>query len=128
MAPKLMKDVHTVGELIRRVREERDLTQTDVARIIGASQSRVAKWEANAHQMKFTDAVTFADALNVPLEWLVEAAKREKASTPKSESRVARPEGFEPPTFWSVVDELSLAEQVNAIFDSLYADAIRCYG
>ncbi|WP_449279837.1 helix-turn-helix transcriptional regulator [Leucobacter sp. GX0328] len=83
MTPPLATDVLSFADLIKTVRAERDLTQTDVARLLGVTQATVANWESGKHDMKLPQAVEFAEQLSVPVEWLIEAVKREKASTPK---------------------------------------------
>ncbi|WP_084705433.1 helix-turn-helix domain-containing protein, partial [Leucobacter chironomi] len=83
MAPQLTTEVHSVGELIRATRAERDLSLRDVARLIGSTDASVSNWERGKHQITLGNAIKFAEELNIPIEWMIEAMKREMASTPK---------------------------------------------
>lgn len=87
MAPQLTTEVHSVAELIKATRTERDLSLRDVARLVGSTDVSVSNWERGKHQIKLGDAIRFADELNIPIEWMIEAMKREMAPIPKDESQ-----------------------------------------
>ncbi len=87
MAPKLDTDVQTLGGLINAVRVERDLSTRDMARLLDTSNVTVSNWERGKHQMKLGDAIRFAEEFGLPIEWMIEAMKREMASTPKGEGQ-----------------------------------------
>lgn len=87
MAPKLDTEVQTVGQLIKTTRRQRDLSTRDMARILNTTNATVSNWETGKHSMKLSDAITFAEEMGIPVEWLIEAVKREKALTPKGEGQ-----------------------------------------
>ncbi len=87
MAPQLMTEVQSVGQLIKITRAERDLSLKDVARLIGSTDASVSNWEHGKHQIKLGDAIRFAEEMNIPIEWMIEAMKREMASIPKDEGQ-----------------------------------------
>ena len=91
---------------IRVARVGAGLDQEQIAVACGTSRGTVSNWELGRHQIKLTDAVRLAAATGVTLEWLAEGVETEMAPTANSGSHAARPEGFEPPTFWSVVEPL----------------------
>lgn len=55
----------TPGEALKMIRELQDLTQADLAKITGISQSNISALESNARQMGRDRAMTFAKALKV---------------------------------------------------------------
>lgn len=114
---------------IKIARVGADFDQAQLAERVGVSRQTIGHWERGGSQPPLGAAVKLAQVTGVTLDWLAEGVSaNEETPTANDGGVAARPEGFEPPTFWSVVDEVSIGDQVNAIFDSLYADAIRCYG
>lgn len=55
----------TPGEALKMLRELQGLTQADLAKITGISQSNISALESNASQMGRERAITFAKALKV---------------------------------------------------------------
>ena len=53
----------TVGQNIRRVRETAGLTQSDLARMIGSTQSQIGKYERGVQDMSLSRLVQIAEAL-----------------------------------------------------------------
>lgn len=57
------------GEEIRRIREEKRLTQLYVAKVVGVTTDTVSRWENNRYPtMRRDNAIKLAEALEVPLE------------------------------------------------------------
>lgn len=55
----------TVGQNIRRVRETAGKTQSDLAQMIGSTQSQIGKYERGAQDMTLTRLIQIAEALSV---------------------------------------------------------------
>lgn len=55
----------TPGEALKMIRELQELTQADLAKITGISQSNISALESNARQMGRERAIIFAKALKV---------------------------------------------------------------
>lgn len=53
------------GEALKMIRELQALTQTDLAKLTGISQSNISALESNAKQMGRERAIVFAKALKV---------------------------------------------------------------
>ena len=60
-----------LGRNIAEMRKWRDLTQRDLAKILGISQSHVAKWETDKAQPRSKTLEEIAKALNVSVEELL---------------------------------------------------------
>ena len=85
-----------------------DLKQDELAQRIGVSRQTISHWERGGAQPSLGDAAALARVTGVTLDWLAGGE--------------ARPEGFEPPTFWSVVAEgMGLDAQVSEIFAAVSA-------
>lgn len=64
------------GESIRRIREEKRLTQLYVAKVVGVTTDTVSRWENNRYPtIRRDNAIKLAEALEVPL---AEILKQEK--------------------------------------------------
>lgn len=53
--------------MVRRAREERGLTQHQLAGRMGSTQSMVARWETGDHQLTMTTLSRIAGALGIQL-------------------------------------------------------------
>jgi len=56
------------GEVLRHLRKERGLLQSDVAERIGVDQSQIPKWECERQGMRLDSLVQFLDALDTAVE------------------------------------------------------------
>lgn len=80
----------TLSERLRRARLLAGLEQKDVAAALGVNRATVSLWETGKTEPSASNFVRWAQLTGQPIEWLAEG--------------VVRPEGLEPPTFWSVAD------------------------
>ncbi|MCK4503359.1 MAG: helix-turn-helix transcriptional regulator [Desulfuromonadales bacterium] len=81
------------GEKIRRIREEKRLTQLYVSKVVGVTTDTVSRWENNRYPTIMSDnAVKLADALEVELESILkqenDAEELEESSLPQKPSRI----------------------------------------
>jgi transcriptional regulator with XRE-family HTH domain len=90
-----MTTVHSsarsLGALLRRLREERDLTQKQVARDLGISQSALSAWESGQTLPPRPQLQRVAAVLGVELEMLetqLETAESEESYAPRSLGRI----------------------------------------
>lgn len=60
----------TFEDRLRKAREERDLTQSDMARLFRIGRSTVANWEAGRNRPDYLALEKWASVTGVPLEWL----------------------------------------------------------
>ena len=95
----------TLAQRFRRARLLAGLEQADVARALGVSRGTISTWETGKTEPSASNFVRFAQVTGQPLEWFAEAVNDE---APAEAGAWVRHEGFEPPTFWSVADALSL--------------------
>lgn len=79
----LMKpfDTNTLGGRVAIARKGRNLTQAELAKLAGITQSSVALLESGSSKTSH-NAVALAEALQVPVEWLLSGAGFENASAP----------------------------------------------
>ena len=57
---------------IRDLREDKDLSQGDLAKIIGTSQTQYSRWERGQREIPLHVAKKLADFYNVSLDYLTE--------------------------------------------------------
>lgn len=55
---------------IRDLREDKDLTQEQVAKLLGYHTTTYKRWEENVHSIKLQDALNIAEFYNVSLDYL----------------------------------------------------------
>lgn len=69
------------------------LDQQTMADALGVNRATVSMWETGRTEPSASKFVRWAELVGQPLDWLAQGFK-------------VRPEGFEPPTFWSVAAPL----------------------
>ena len=89
---------------LRRAREVAGLDQIPFAEKIGVSRATITNYE-NGHVAPRRIVINaWSLATGVPVEWLLHGIvpehEREAAAMKVASGDGARPEGFEPPTFW----------------------------
>jgi len=80
----------TLADRLRKAREHAGLEQRELADRLGIHRQSVARYEKGDAEPRLPVLRTWAMETGVDLDWL--------------EDGVVRPEGLEPPTFWSVAD------------------------
>ena len=69
MKEVLPPTVSVDGNLARRIREEKKLTQLYVAKVVGVTTDTISRWENNRYpSIKRENALRLAEALDVPIE------------------------------------------------------------
>lgn len=66
--------MQTFFERIRGLREDNDLTQTEVAQVLGTSQTMYARYERGANEMPIHHLVTLCRFYNVSADYLLDTA------------------------------------------------------
>lgn len=66
----------TIGNAIKNLRLERQLTQEQLAKKVGVTQSAVASWESGRTCPKTKKASLLSHVFNVPLEFILGHRKR----------------------------------------------------
>lgn len=56
------------GQLLRRIREERKLSQADIGKMAGVSLTSISKIELGIHDPKFTVAARIARSLDMNMD------------------------------------------------------------
>ena len=64
----------TYMEKLRGLREDNDLTQTQIAEVLGTSQTMYARYERGANEMPIRHLVTLCRFYNVSADYLLETA------------------------------------------------------
>lgn len=68
--------VELCGDSVRRIREERGLTQLYVAKVVGVTTDTISRWENNRYpSIKRANALLLAEALDADLEQLIQPAE-----------------------------------------------------
>lgn len=62
----------TFIEKIRGLREDNDLTQTEIAEILGTSQTMYARYERGANEMPIHHLITLCKFYNVSADYLLD--------------------------------------------------------
>jgi transcriptional regulator with XRE-family HTH domain len=79
------------GEAIRRIREEKKLTQLYVAKVVGVTTDTVSRWENNRYpSVRRENAVQLAEALEVPVEDVLRNSEYSNSEETSSPSRFSR--------------------------------------
>lgn len=60
----------TFASILKRLRDERDLSQAELGRIVGVSRSAIAMYEAGEREPDFEVEEALADFFNVPIDYL----------------------------------------------------------
>ncbi len=63
---------------IRELREDRDLNQTTVAKILGMSQTGYSKYETGENDIPTTILIKLSDFYNVSIDYLLETTDNPK--------------------------------------------------
>ena len=64
----------TLPELIRGLREDNDLTQVQIAQVLGTSQTMYARYERGANEMPIRHLVTLCKFYNVSADYFLGTA------------------------------------------------------
>ena len=78
--------MRTFIEKIRGLREDNDLTQEDVAAVLGTSQTMYARYERGANEMPIRHLITLCKFYNISADTLLDTApnnRKKKGSAPK---------------------------------------------
>ena len=70
---KLTQAEDLFREMLRELRQEKGLTQAQVAQRLGSPQSYVSKYETGERRLDFVETVFVCEALDIPLEDFVKA-------------------------------------------------------
>ena len=74
-------------EKLRGLREDNDLTQAEIARVLGTSQTMYARYERGANEMPIHHLVTLCKFYNVSADYLLDTTpsrlRRQKSPPPK---------------------------------------------
>jgi len=80
MAEPLPPNIFLDGSAVRRIREEKKLTQLYVAKVVGVTTDTISRWENNRYpSIKRDNALRLAEALEVDLEDLLQQDEEEQA-------------------------------------------------
>lgn len=59
------------NEIIRGLREDRDLTQTSLAKILHTNQRTISNWEAGRNQPPYEVLILYAKYFNVSIDYIL---------------------------------------------------------
>ncbi len=66
-----------LGDLIRKTRKDRNLTQEELGKLIGVQKAQISKLERNASNMRIETIIRIFDALKAHVRFQVELDNRE---------------------------------------------------
>ena len=58
-------------ERLKQIREDHDLTQSDVAQLLKTTRQQVSKWETGTQMMGVDKFIILARHYNISLDWLL---------------------------------------------------------
>ena len=58
-------------ERLKDIREDNDLTQSDIAKLLGTTRQQVSKWETGAQMMGVDKYITLAKHYNISVDYLL---------------------------------------------------------
>ena len=73
--------MRTFLEKLRGMREDRDLTQAQIAELLGTSQTMYARYERGANEMPIRHLVTLCKYYNVSADYLLGTQPRQQRKT-----------------------------------------------
>ncbi len=75
----------TLVEIIRGLREDNDLTQTQIAEVLGTSQTMYARYERGANELPIRHLVTLCKYYNISADQILGTTpdRHRKQGTPK---------------------------------------------
>jgi len=69
--------IDILGDLIRKTRKDRNLTQEELGKLIGVQKAQISKLERNASNMRIETIIRIFDALKAHVKFQVELDNRE---------------------------------------------------
>ncbi len=79
--------MRTFIEKIRGLREDNDLTQTQIAEILGTSQTMYARYERGANEMPIHHLIALCKFYNVSADYLLDTTPDPRRKQKKSAAR-----------------------------------------
>lgn len=83
--------MRTFVEKIRGLREDNDLTQKQVAEVLGTSQTMYARYERGANELPLHHLITLCKFYNVSADYLLDTVpsklRRQKVARSKSDNK-----------------------------------------
>ena len=67
-----------LGQNIRKLRKEKNISQSELAKELGMSQRTISSYEQNTAKASFDTMTEIADYFRVPLDYFAERYKDEK--------------------------------------------------
>ena len=108
-------DEKILGKRLKSLREQNQITQEELAKILDIDSSTIANYENGNRQPKYHTLVNIADYFGISIDWLIG-----RTSNPQISSIALAVEGLEPR-----VQKVLLEDKNNALpFLSLVADCL----
>lgn len=76
--------MHSYLEKLRGLREDNDLTQTQIADILGTSQTMYARYERGANELPIRHLITLCRFYNVSADYLLDTTPNSKKASKKA--------------------------------------------
>lgn len=61
---------------LKDLREDKDLTQTEIGRILGTSQKQYSRWETGEYEIPFHEVIKLAKFYNVTIDYIAEITNK----------------------------------------------------
>ena len=69
-----------LGQNIRKLRKEKNMSQSELAKLLGVSQRTISSYEQNTAKASFDTMTEIADYFRVPLDYFAERYKQKESS------------------------------------------------
>jgi transcriptional regulator with XRE-family HTH domain len=96
------------GDKLKKIRIERELSQQQLADLLGTSKQVISRYETNQRTPKITVAQEYADKLNVPLNYLIDETVSANTALPKDSLPPLTPK-----------DERSIQKRLESVLNDL---------
>lgn len=82
--------MRTFIEIVRGLREDNDLTQTQIAEVLGTSQTMYARYERGANEMPIRHLVTLCKFYNVSADYFLGTAPDPRRKCGRSKNQTSK--------------------------------------
>ncbi len=120
--------METLGSRIRKLRNDKKLTQAWLSKASGVSRSSVVQWEQDTNQPRGESLIALAKALNCDPNWLLTGQNLPASKSTEKSNVEAGPElhGLYPVISWVQAGDWSAIHEIDASDAIHYPCPVRC--
>ena len=88
-------DQKKIGNLIRELRKEKNLTQEQLSEILGVTSRSISRWENGVNMPDFDLVIQLANYFNISLEEFLDGERKEKMLNKETEETMLKVAAYE---------------------------------